>query len=112
MLAGARQEQRVGDPLRMVVAVGVQERHRTVGHLQGPPDTEVIADPIAEIVLQIGAVGALRLGVDLDTCRCLGESRDDAEAVFAHLGHRFHRIGLWAAGNLARAPDPPGQQGE
>jgi hypothetical protein len=49
---------------------------------------------ITEVGLQIRAVIALRLGVDLGLRRCVVEAGDDPVAVLADRRRRLARIGL------------------
>ena len=104
------QEQRIADLPRIAAGRVVQERHWAVGDLE-LPDGDVVGELVAEIVLEIRAVIALRLGVDLDLRRGVVEAGDDAVAVLADRQRRLVRIGLRGACDLFGAADGDDQQG-
>jgi hypothetical protein len=56
-------------------------------------DGDVVGELITEVSLQIRAVIALRLGVDLDLRWRVVEAGDDAVAVLADRPRRLARIG-------------------
>ncbi len=93
------EEQRIAHVGRVAVGILVQERERPVGDLQCA-DADVVGQLIAEILLQIGAMAALRFGEDLDPNRGVVEPGDDAEAVLADRQRRLSGVGLRGAGYL------------
>jgi hypothetical protein len=104
------QEQRIADLPRVTAGLVIEERHWAVGDLE-LPDGDVVGELITEVGLQICAVIALRLGVDLDLRRRVVETGDDAVAILADRQRRLARIGLRGASDLFGAADARDEQG-
>ena len=80
----------------------VEERHRPVGDRE-LSDDDVVAQLVAEVGLQIGAVIALGFGVELQLDWGVGESDLYAVAVLDDLDGRLVGVGLRGSGELAGA---------
>jgi hypothetical protein len=82
---------------------GVQERHRPVGDRE-LARADVVRELIPEVVLQVGAVGALRFGVNLQLDGSVLEPGPDAELVLRHLDQWGIEIALGSATDGPAAP--------
>ena len=96
-------EQRVGDVGRVPARLLIEERQRPVRHRE-LADADVVGELIAEVGLQIGAVAALRFGVELQLHRRVLGSGPDAEIVLGDAGRRLVGIDVGRTGDLAAAP--------
>ena len=80
----------------------VEERQRAVGHGE-LAEVDVAGHLVTELVLQLGAVTALRLGVQLDLHGGVGVAGDDACTVVAQSQRRLGRILRGRTGDLVGA---------